>query len=200
MPRQPMTDEEFAAFRLRILANAASIVGTGGLAALSMRALAKSLGVTQGLIYRYFSSKQDLLWAFWQDALVDLRSKFAQIDEKAGTPIEAIAGMLRCFATFGLADQARFRMLFLDYDPSGLDILARDALALQPYLILLKNVERAIAAGTVKPGNAEMITQVLWASVHGVVTLVTTIDKVDFGNVGELVDMAIATALRGVSA
>ncbi|MER9138932.1 TetR/AcrR family transcriptional regulator [Mesorhizobium sp. M0830] len=200
MPRLPMTETELSNTRAAILTQAAKIVGHSGLAGLSMRRLAATLKLTPGAIYRYFPSKQDLLWAFWQDALADLRSSFEEIDSSTDDPLLAIGTMLRAYADFGLADRDRFRLLFLENDQGLTNVLEHDEAALAPYANLRRRVAQAISTKMMVERDVERTTQMLWACVHGAVTLTATINEIDFGDVDQLIDATIDTVMRGLAA
>jgi AcrR family transcriptional regulator len=64
--------------RGQILTAALDLFASKGYRATTMRDIAQAAGVSLGLAYRYFSSKEDLLIAFYERCAVDLRS---EIDE-----------------------------------------------------------------------------------------------------------------------
>jgi len=200
MPRSPMTEAEFEKSRGAILKKAAHIVGQSGVGALSMRRLAAALDLTPGALYRYFASKQELLWAFWEDALVDLRTRFAEIDDINEDPVAAIRAMMKTYANFCLADRDRFRLLFLENDEGIPHVVERDAAALAPYAALNRRMEQAAAQNKITTPDTQRSAQMLWGCIHGTVALALTVNEVDFGDVNLLVEETIDTVLRGLSA
>lgn len=197
MPRHRLTEAEIADFRTRILREATAIVGRVGTSGLSMRALGKAVGLTPGALYRYFSSRQELLWAMWEHAVIELRVVFAELSSESD-PLEAVRGMLRAYSAFALADTDRFRALFLENDQGTHDLLVRDPNALAPYDALRNAVAVASRRGLLRAGDADRLSQILWASVHGALTLAITIREVHFGDVDALVNEAMEAVLRGL--
>ena len=199
MPRHGFTDEEVGAIKNRILREAAAIVGKTGLGGLSMRILGDAVDLTPGALYRYFPSKKDLLWAMWDNAITELRIAFDTFRNEP-QPLEAVRGMLRAYADFALADRDRFRALFLENNPETSDVLTRDPNALAPYEALRGAVALACARGLLRKSDSDRASHMLWASVHGVLTLAVTVPEIDFGDVNTLVDETITTVLHGLKA
>ncbi|MDH4412324.1 MAG: TetR/AcrR family transcriptional regulator [Rhizobium sp.] len=199
MPRPALTAEDIRSFRKAIMAAAAKIVGRDGLAQLSMRGVADSLGVTAGALYRYYPSKQDLIIDFCRDAITDLRNRFDEIHRTTDDPLSAIRSMLKVYARFGLEDRDRFRMLFLENDQGLTAPLMEDEATLLPYRQLAEQVAKAATAGLIVTADSERSTQIIWGGVHGLVTLSSTFNDFDFGNVDQLVDEMIELFISGLS-
>lgn len=198
MPRPALTEEEIRSFRKTILATAAKIVGREGLAQLSMRGLADSLGMTAGALYRYYPSKQDLIIDFCRDAITDLRNRFGEIHRTTEDPLSAIRSMMTAYARFGLEDRDRFRMLFLENDQGLTSPLMTDEETLLPYRQLTEQVTRAQTSGQIRTSDPIRTTQVIWGGVHGLVTLSSTMNDFDFGSVDQLVDEMLDVLIRGL--
>lgn len=200
MPRQPMTDEELSTTRNRILREAAVIVGRSGIAGLSMRNLAHRLGLTPGALYRYFPSKQEMLLSYWEDALFAIAARIEAIDAAEAHAPTAIRQMLFAYASFCLDDPDRFRLLFLEKDQDvGPELFQRTA-GYAPYDLLLKRVDQAIDDGQFLKADAGLLTQTLWAGVHGAVTLLITVTELELAKVEDLLDTTINALMRGLSA
>jgi AcrR family transcriptional regulator len=198
MPRQPLTDDELHITRSRILREAAVIVGQTGIGGLSMRSLAQRVGLTPGALYRYFPSKQDMLLSYWEDALHAVAERIEAIDRSEAHTPTAIRQMLVAYASFCLEDHDRFRLLFLEMDQDvGPELFQRNA-GYAPYDLLLKRVEQAVIGGHFRPADAGLLTQTLWAGVHGAVTLLITVTEIELK--ADLLDTIITALLRGLSA
>ncbi len=200
MPRQPLTDEEIASTRQRILREAASIVGKGGIGGLSMRSLAQSLGLTPGALYRYFPSKQEMLLSYWEDALHAVAARIEAIDLSDPDSPSAIFKMLSAYSQFCLEDHDRFRLLFLEHDQDIGPEFFRRVAGYAPYDLLLKRVREAIDGRYFAAADPALITQALWAGVQGAVTLLITVKELDLADPEELVNTTINGLMRGFSA
>lgn len=97
--------------RAAILESAWAAVRDEGLAALSLRDLARRCGITTPTVYAYFDSKSDIYDAmFGQAADEFLRHMSAPYD--TADPQERLVGSLRRFVRFCTADLARYQLLF----------------------------------------------------------------------------------------
>lgn len=201
MPRKALTDEEVATTRSRILQEAAVIVGRSGIGGLSMRCLAQSLGLTPGALYRYFPSKQEILLSYWEDALHAVSERIEAIDESEEHTPTAIRDILHAYADFCLEDHDRFRLLFLEKDQDiGPELFQRTA-GYAPYDLLLRRVYQAIEGGHfLSAADAPLLTQTLWAGVHGAVTLLITVKELELVEAEFLLNTTVNALMRGLSA
>ncbi len=199
MPRQPLTDEEIKTTRSRILREAAVIVGKSGIGGLSMRNLAQRLGLTPGALYRYFPSKQDMLLGYWADALHAVAERIDAIDVAETHTPTALRDMLFAYANFCLEDYDRFRLLFLEEDQDVGPDLFQSAVGYAPYDLLRRRVERAISENHLLPADPNLLTQTLWAGVHGAVTLLITVQGLEIAKPEDLLGTTIDALMRGLS-
>lgn len=133
----------------------------------------------------------------WQNAIDELKAVFAELSV-ASEPIDAVRGMMRAYAEFALGNHDRFRVLFLENDQGSLDLLAGDINALAPYDLLRDCVSVASRERQLPSGDIDRMSQILWASVHGALTLVITVREIDFGDVDRFVNDTIDTVLSGL--
>ena len=76
--------------RDRVIAAAMELASAGGYDAVQMRDVAATAGVALGTIYRYFSSKDQLLAATLVEWAADLRHRLAQRPAKGASPAEQV--------------------------------------------------------------------------------------------------------------
>lgn len=199
MPRPSLTQQEIADFRAVIQRHAIVIAGEVGLVGLSMRKLADSLNLTAGALYRYYPSKRELIFDCCSTALAALKERFAQQQQTADNPLAAISHMLHAYADFALEDKDRFRLLFLENDQGATASLESDAEAMAPYYMLKSEVEKAQELGLIHAADPVLVTNILWGSVHGLVTLACTLNTFELGNIGRLLDENITCLFRGMA-
>jgi AcrR family transcriptional regulator len=93
-PRSEQRNEELRrASRERILEHALRLFGEHGYERTTIRMLAESAGISQGLIYRYFASKRALLQAIFEQSMADVRATFGAAE--SGAPGERIESLVR---------------------------------------------------------------------------------------------------------
>lgn len=112
---EPIRDrraERHAATRSEILDAAWAQVRSSGLAALSLRDLARAVGMQAPSLYGYFESKNaiyDAMYAQGAQTFVDeQRANMPTPDD----PLEALQALLHFFVEFCAADVARYQLLF----------------------------------------------------------------------------------------
>jgi AcrR family transcriptional regulator len=199
MPRHPLTEDELAATRARILAEAARIVGAAGYAALSMRRLAEAVGLTAGALYRYFPSKQQVLIAYWSEALDALHRRLAGFDADGRPSVAVLRDMLIAYGRFALDDPDRFRLMFLENDDGQMDEFGRQPHVFAAYDLVRDRVARAIVEKSLRPLPPDTATRILWGAVHGVAALIIAVEEMDFGDVDALLRLTAETVLRGLT-
>jgi AcrR family transcriptional regulator len=104
--------ERHAATRAEILDAAWAQVRTNGLAALSLRDLARSVGMQPPSLYSYFDSKNaiyDAMYAQGARQFVDEQKVSMPTPE---SPLEALKAVMHFFVEFCAADSARYQLLF----------------------------------------------------------------------------------------
>lgn len=104
--------ERHTATKAEILDAAWEQVRANGLAALSLRDLARSVGMQPPSLYTYFASKNDIydaMYAQGAQQFVDEQRASMPIPED---PLEALQAVVHFFVTFCAADFARYQLLF----------------------------------------------------------------------------------------
>ncbi|MGO4648160.1 TetR/AcrR family transcriptional regulator [Nocardia sp. 2YAB30] len=121
-------------------------LATDGATALSLRAVARDLGVVSSAVYRYVRSRDELLTLLVIDGYNALGDEVdAALADNAGDPIENLRVLGRTIRRWALAEPARYGLLF------GTPVPGYDA----------------PAAETVAPGTRVIVTmQTLFARAH----------------------------------
>jgi AcrR family transcriptional regulator len=197
MPRTPLTETQVEAGRARIVEAALKIVGSRGLAALSMRTLADAVDLTPGALYRYFASQDEVTEAvFGGGGVLDDRL-LAAASSRVSDP-KAVRQVLKTYADFAFEDEVRFRSLFLrHHGPAGRAFHARGPR--RPGAEASKRrIQSAMDTGVFRKIDPDLAFQVLWGAVHGVVVLILTAEGFPFAARSKAVDAAIDNAVRGM--
>jgi AcrR family transcriptional regulator len=82
------------ATRARLVEAALGLFARHGYAGTTVRMIAREAGVSTGLLYAYFESKEGLLRAIFEESMADVRASFAEA-EAAGPPAERIERLVR---------------------------------------------------------------------------------------------------------
>ncbi|MGS2614685.1 TetR/AcrR family transcriptional regulator [Micromonospora sp. LZ34] len=85
----------------------------GGTEAISLRAIARDMGMTAPAIYRYFPSLEALVAALAGDLYDELRLRLeAARDAAGGAPVDQLMAMCRAFRAWSVAHPAEFGLIF----------------------------------------------------------------------------------------
>ena len=156
----------------QILEAARHVLTRSGENALSMRAIAKRVGITPAAIYRHFGSRGQLVQRVVEDSLDSWeQTLWRTIEPLPVGSLDRILALGQAYIEF--AETEHFNVLFtpgqkprrLDEIPgrAGLDVLQRC-------------VEQAMEAGVVRRSDPVLVSLFLWSRVHGIAMLAKTVD------------------------
>ncbi|MFI8975245.1 TetR/AcrR family transcriptional regulator [Nocardia asteroides] len=142
--------------------------GVGGL---SLRELARDLGVSPGAPNRHFSSKQALLDALALEGFDRLQRQLdAALDEAGDSFAEQLAAFTRTGIGFAAANPALVDLMYsAKHDPTASEDLA--AASLRLLTLVTRMIERGQARGEVREGPSEGIGLPVMVMINGFVTL-----------------------------
>jgi AcrR family transcriptional regulator len=153
-----------------LLASAAELLEQEGPEGLSVRRIAAAAGVAPMGVYNHFESKFGIIEALFVQGFERLREAIAATGA-IGDPYEALRESGRRYRALALAHPMVYRIMFLrsvpGFEPSDQAL----EVASEAFGALISSVERAIAAGVLAEGPPSDIAQMIWASIHGWVSL-----------------------------
>jgi AcrR family transcriptional regulator len=134
---------------------------TGGAADISLRQLAREVGVSATAVYRHFPDKKALLAALANAGITQLGEAQRHASEKAGGGPAGFAATGRAYVRFALANPALFRLTFTHGDHAGSPTSSSD----EPSRMLRSYSQQFGGA------DAERLTLQAWAVAHGLAML-----------------------------
>jgi AcrR family transcriptional regulator len=147
------------------------VLAATGFAGLSLRAVAREMGATTGLLTHYFASKRELV----AHALEVVHSRTASRMEESETPDRGVEG-LRVRLRAVLVDDEEATVLskvwvgFWDLALADVELGLREAARYERWRERLRPlVDEAIAAGELAARDRETVVEVLTAFTHGLV-------------------------------
>jgi len=156
--------------RAAMLDSTLELIDQGGLHSVSLRAVARRLGVTDAALYHHFPTKEALVAALAADAYRALDAAVESAAERAGPdPFDRLDATMRAYVRFGLDNRGRYRVLFGEHALALSGYPDTVAAGRASYTFFSGLVgECAIAAGR----DPVDTTSAGWALLHGIVTLV----------------------------
>jgi AcrR family transcriptional regulator len=159
--------------RTRILDAARELFVVEGLTSVTMRRIADRLEYTPGALYRHFPDKAALLQALVMADYTAFSQTFAVLTRIAD-PLERIRRAGQGYIRFGLTHPHHYQLLFMTPNPDGAAVAPVIDPRTDAYELLHRSVVEAAEAGQLRPEllrDLEAVTRLLWAGVHGVVSL-----------------------------
>lgn len=161
------TREEMRELALRA---ASDLVESDGIAALSMREVARRIGYTVGALYAVFLNLDDLVVQLNERTVGELRRGLEDAASRGRDPAQRLRLLAAAYLGFALLHANRWRLVFEhrlppgqaappSYRPQTRQIFALVGANVAPFL-------RAAADGTV-----EDVASTLWSAVHGICVL-----------------------------
>jgi AcrR family transcriptional regulator len=181
--------------REALLAQAERTVRERGTQDLSLRELAREVGVSHAAPRRHFADRQALLDALAEAGFARLGAQLRNAVDGAGEDFEArLQATAAAYVRFATRDAALLELMFAGKhrEESGTLHEAAD----RAFSVLLELIAQGQEQGALESGEPERVGLVLFATVQGIAALVTG-GMVADEQVDELVADAIAHFLRG---
>ena len=175
--------------RDEILAAAKGLFLKDGVEGVSTRKLAQLVGLSQTGIYVYFKSKQAILAALIDAAFKKLGTALSEIDGKSKGAIQYLELAIPVYIRFGLENPDEYRLAFMLIDPASsahpnamADPSERSFEGKKVFGELEERIVAGFTAGDLNSIDKEprAIAQCVWASLHGLVSLLIVFPLFDW--------------------
>jgi AcrR family transcriptional regulator len=166
-------DREREEIRTKILDAARELFASEGVESVTMRRIADRIEYSPTAIYFHFKDKEALLAELCDS---DFRA-FAQNFTAAAAivdPLERLRAAGRSYIQFGLTHPSHYRVMFMTPKPANDNSALTKGVPEEDAYAFLKGIlVEAMAAGLLREdlGDVDVVSQVIWAGVHGVVSL-----------------------------
>lgn len=159
--------------REQILSNALLLFATKGLFATKITDISSASGISQGLIYHYFNSKEEIFTELIKNAFERLTTACSWLESQPLKPMDkikmAIEGLLE-----GLEDNqdtARYHLLIAQATASeAIPQEAKDIIRQEntyPYEVITRIIIEGQKDGSFKQYDAKELALVFWTSING---------------------------------
>ncbi len=198
-------EREKAEIREKILDAARELFVSEGYEAVSMRKIADRIEYSPTAIYLHFKDKEAVMRELCD---VDFLALAHELTEIAGIadPLERLHATGTAYARFALEHPNHYRLMFMTpHPPLGEEerLIRKGNPEEDAYAFLKGIIAEGVAAGRFRPGldDPELLAQVMWAGVHGVVSLQIAKcndDWVDWRPEDERIGLMVETLIRGL--
>ena len=158
--------------RAALVERATDVVAEGGVDALSMRELARDLGVSHAAPSRHFADRRALLDAVAVSGFDRLRVALDLTPSPAGASFEDRLGLhAACYVRFALRNAPLLAVMFAAKHRREAPAEIRNS-AERAFAAPLRLLQEAQQRGEVVAGSVEQISTAILATMHGFATLV----------------------------
>jgi AcrR family transcriptional regulator len=181
--------------RAALLEQAERTVRERGLQELSLRELARDVGVSHGAPRRHFPDRQALLDALAEAGFVRLGSELHKAIEAAGTDFpNRLRAMATAYVHFAITDPALLELMFAgkQREPEGSLHDAGD----RAFAVILELIQQGQTSGALEDGDPERIGLIFFSTLQGIAALVTA-GMVAAEHADDVVADAVSNFLRG---
>ncbi len=167
--------------------------------AMSLRRIARRLGVTAPALYAHFASKDDLMRAVADEEFGRLLDGLVVASTSVADPIERIKVQSRAYVDHTLANPALFGVMTM-FRPawSPQEAAPEHDLASKSFEVSSVAIDDAIAAGLLRTDDPLMVGLTIWAAVHGVATVLLARPGLGSDYESTLVDSVIDAVVDGL--
>lgn len=162
----------------KILDAARALFAKHGYEAVTLRKVAQAIDYTAAALYGHFRDKEHLIRTLCAADYAKLSGSLAQLASVAD-PLERIRLMGHGYVQFAREHPQHYRLMFMSprcVEPDEEALKRKDDPHRDGYAFLRMSVQQAIDRRLLRPQyqDAELLTQTLWAGVHGVASLEIT--------------------------
>ena len=197
-------EDEKAKLKAKILGTAREIVIREGFGALSIRKLAEKIGYAPGNIYLYFAGRDEIAQEICRQSYTEMLAAIAQA-ASVKEPMERLKALLKSYADFAEARPETYKLAFMQ-DPQFNEVMFRqtaideeNGAGRRAFGLIVDALDELKQGGKIdKRANTRQLAEVLWAGVHGVVSLKLIYPAFPATPTSTLVRSMIRTLLNGL--
>jgi len=186
--------------RQEILDAAREMFVNEGYANVSMRKIADKIGYSPTSIYLYFKDKTDLLHQICEESFAQLTRNISSIQNLSANSLEKLRMGMREYINFGLKHPSHYEIVFILPIQSPIEGDYESSQGKIAFEILRRGVADCVNDKLLKNHDIDLISQTLWAGLHGVTSLLITHCDFPFVERERLIDNVIETLIAGIKA
>lgn len=195
MSAKSRREQQKAELRRMILEAAREVMVRDGYERVSMRRLAEMIEYSPATIYLHFESKEHLLNCLVEESFARLYEALEKSRHR--DPLKRLRSGLLAYVDFGLRHPNHYHFAFiLRAEPRG----GGPYRPHKAFQYLCESVNQCIESGCFRPIETEAAAQLLWASVHGITSLLVNRPTFPWTQKEKLIEEVVDNAIRGLLA
>lgn len=170
-----------------------------GYYAVSMRKIANLAGCGLGTIYLYFENKDVLFHTLIDEGFEKMYEQIQAAVLGTGDPEKALRTACRAYVTFGMENPEYYEIMY-QLHPDHMERYPKEKYrrARRSFELIAGIIEKMAVTTNQTTRNAKILSYSLWASLHGLTSILIA-RRLDVSiNREEFIDSVIDTAIRGL--
>ncbi|PRY36858.1 TetR/AcrR family transcriptional regulator [Umezawaea tangerina] len=158
--------------REEIVRAAARLLEESGGAGVTLRAVARTAGITAPSIYAHFADLNDVLQAVVDNTFHALTTHIRHAVDGITDPVDRLHSAIRAYVDFGLQQPHQYRVLFTVPPADRREQLDKDMETMtgaDAFAFLLDGIRDCVSAGRSRSQDPEVDATALWLALHGYV-------------------------------
>jgi AcrR family transcriptional regulator len=191
-----------------IVAGALALIErTGSDEAVTLRAVAREVGIAAPSIYAHFADRDAIILAAVVRVFDELNEAIVAGADSAGPdPVARLVAGCAGYVAYGLEHPARYRVLFserrtgtADYckpvqlSPDGMPVLEFGA---ESFALLVRAIEDCVQAGVSASTDVMADATAVWVALHGTVSLRTSLPGFPWPEPGQFIGASVLSLAR----
>ena len=138
----------------------------------TMRKIAERIEYNPATIYFYFKNKEEIFYALQKIAFQAFYEAFLKVYESTPNPSERLTKMGRAYIQFALENKSYYDLMFIMRQPMNAVKNSNWKVGEKNFEFLKATVKDCIEANILPDEDVDALAMMIWAGVHGVVSLV----------------------------
>ena len=199
MPRKPATEAQRLEVRISLQRAAQHVFDAKGISGVTARAVALEAGVSVGTIYAHFGDLKSLMQSLWEEPMQRLNARF-HAAAAYPDPLPRLRALMQTYVQIAADYPELYRNAFMFVRPAHLPAPEKDAEGLSVFPDLIRTaLLDGQNAGAIRTGSVTTMTELIWSSLHGAITLPINFDRLSFEATTARTDAVIEMLLNQVA-
>jgi AcrR family transcriptional regulator len=159
--------------RQALIAAALELVSEKDIDSVSLREVARRVGVSHAAPYRHFADKETLLAAVAQEGFQMLHHALETVLHKAPfSPLKRLQEIGVAYVDFALQHCTHYRLMFSAYGAtSAQQDPELEQAATQAFMVLVNSIKKGQQEGVIRQDDTEQLALAAWSMTHGLAML-----------------------------
>lgn len=159
--------------RQQILETSRDFLVEQGLGRMSMRKIARKVGVTATSIYLHFQNKDELLHTLIEETIEELNAHLEAASKNNGTPREQLFNLGRAYVDFAMNNPGKYQIVYqVRADEMGRYPKEKFRKARRGYKLVSSIIRESNKRGETREMAPDLAAYVFWAQLHGLMSVV----------------------------